>query len=625
MTMDLQHGSTNAWPEWHQRDAAPDPYRHVVRRRVRRVGAALTALLVAAATVVLPVASAGAVPQFANIDETRYGGTDRYATSLLIAEAVAADAGGHLDRVVMVSGQHWTDAVVAAPLAGALGAPVLATPPGELRSDAAQFLRRTGVSSAVIVGADSDTDGVGPAVVTGLEALNISVERVARPDQYATSVAVARRLGTPGNMGGHGRTAIVASGEVFADALVAGAFAARGHHPILLTKPHVLRGDVARYITETGVEHVMLMGGTAALREAIEDSIEALGIRVTRLAGATRYDTAVAAAKLAVRRYSLTCFTDRRFGLARADVPFDSFSAAPLLARLCTPLLLADPDTIPSATAAYLDQLRASIASGADDTVAVHIFGGDAAISQTATEDYLGSGKSGVSCDIELGDKPVPIIGDVDATHPVWSPDCSRIAYVSRDAIWTASVDGTSRVRLTDGSDPDWSPYGKRIALARSVGRRARGETVTHIFVINADGTGRRQLTSATAKDTAPKWSPDGRRVLFERLSLSSESGSGSFLGYPFLATTDAEGRTEVEWDRRVYHSSSHSWTHDGERVSYRDVGGVATVLDDGTDWKPVWPVTLSDIDYSEYAWSADGCRIALAGTRRLDNGQWES
>ena len=148
----------------------------------------MVAVLVTAVTLMLPAAPASAVSNLSEIEVTRYGGADRYATSLRIAEAFADGAGGRLEQVVLVSGQQWTDAVVAAPLAGALEAPVLTTPSSELRSDAAAFLRRTGVSDALIVGADSDTDGVGPSVVTELEALGISVERVTRPDQYATSV-----------------------------------------------------------------------------------------------------------------------------------------------------------------------------------------------------------------------------------------------------------------------------------------------------------------------------------------------------------------------------------------------------------------------------------------------------
>ena len=424
----------------------------------------------------------------------------------------------------------------------------------------------------------------------------------------------------------HGRTAIVASGRVFADALVAGPFAARGRHPILLTKPSIFRRDVARYLTETDVEHVILMGGTGALPEIIEESITDLGIEVTRLAGATRYDTAVAAAELAVRRYSLTCFTERRAGLARGQVPFDSFSAAPLLARLCAPLLLADPDSVPVPTARYLNQARTGIGSFTGDKLDVHIFGGNAAVSDTAIDDYLAGGTAvGVECDLELGSKPRAIIDDVDAILPVWSPDCRRFAYTHNREIWTADVDGGNRVKLTRGIFPDWSPDGKRIAFSRSTDRVEHGRYVEHIHAVNIDGTDEAQLTRAVASDLAPRWSPDGRRILFRRIDLSAAPDPDDIFGNRHLVIIDADGRNETDVDARAFYERAHFWTHDGERISVENPGGVATVRDDGSDWKPVWPVTLSDIRFGEYAWSPDGCRIALVNRVRHDDGLYES
>ena len=332
----------------------------------------------------------------------RYGGADRYATSLSIAEAVAAEAGGSLEWAVLVSGERWTDAVVAAPVAGSLGAPVLITPPSELRADALAFLQRVGVAKALVVGpedagaGDGPGRGVGAAVVDALEGAGIGVERIAGSDRFGTSVAAARRV-TPGVMPGLGRTAIVASGDVFADALVAGPFAAHGNHPVLLTAPDSLNDGVAGYLTEANIEHVVLMGGTAALAPGVEASIRGLGLSVTRLAGTTRYDTAVKAAELVDGRYSDTagkdCFVTSTIGLARARVPFDSFSAAPLLGRLCAPLVLADPGSIPADTAAYLDRARA-----ANDSVGLRVFGGDAAVSQAGLDAYF-SGEEAASGD----------------------------------------------------------------------------------------------------------------------------------------------------------------------------------------------------------------------------------
>ena len=354
----------------------------------------LAVLVVLGGLVMLPAAAAGAaVGDASDVSVVRYGGADRYATSLVVAEAFAAEAGGSLSSVVLVSGERWRDAVVAAPVAGTLGAPVLMTPPGELRGDALGFLERVGVSNAVVVGpeggggAHGSGRGVEAAVLAGLAGAGISAERVAGADRFATSVAAAREV-TPGVMPGLGRTVIVASADVFADALVAGPFAARGVHPMLLSPPDELPSEVASFLGTSGIEHVVLMGGTAALSTSVESAIKGLGVSVTRLAGTTRYDTAVKAAELVTGLYGSNagedCFTTGTIGIARARVPFDSFSAAPLLGRLCAPLLLADPKQIPADTAAFLDGAREVNA-----TVDLRVFGGNAAVSQAAIDAYL--------------------------------------------------------------------------------------------------------------------------------------------------------------------------------------------------------------------------------------------
>ena len=64
---------------------------------VRKYMLLLSAIVVTASSVLGPVTAAGAVAKLSDVDVSRYGGADRYATSLRIAEAVAMDAGGSLD------------------------------------------------------------------------------------------------------------------------------------------------------------------------------------------------------------------------------------------------------------------------------------------------------------------------------------------------------------------------------------------------------------------------------------------------------------------------------------------------------------------------------------------------
>ena len=118
---------------------------------------------------------------------------------------------------------------------------MLLTQADGLTDDASSFLTEAGVSEVVVVGA---SDVVSQQAIDGLAAFG-SVQRISGADPSAASVEVAERIGTPGTMPGHRTTAIVASSEVFVDAMVAGGFAARGAHPVLLTSRDELDDGVS--------------------------------------------------------------------------------------------------------------------------------------------------------------------------------------------------------------------------------------------------------------------------------------------------------------------------------------------------------------------------------------------
>ena len=396
---------------------------------------------------------------------------------------------------------------------------------------------------------------------------------------------------------------------------------------MLLTPRTRLHQGVASYLSNAQIEHVVIMGGTAALSDAVSDSITALGVDVTRLDGATRYDTAVEAANLVTGRYDDGCFTSRRIGLARARVPFDSFSAAPLLARLCAPLLLADPGAIPAATAEYLTQARNTAASSGDASIDVRVLGGNAAVSQTAINAYLRSGttttsfstgQSDVMCDFELGNKPRELLGDGFASNPVWSPDCTRIAYLDEEAaIWTADLDGSDPVRVTGGYSQDeedgshaWSPDGSRLAFSRYSGEFVHSEPMSHIFVVNADGTGQVQLTDAVADDDSPSWSPDGEQIVFQRHNLEATPRTYSFnVRDEYLVSIDADGRNETPLTRGGVAEHEPQWSPRGDLIAYGSDGDLWIMRPDGTYPRPVAVLVAQSPGYS---WSPDGTAIAL-------------
>jgi Tol biopolymer transport system component len=158
----------------------------------------------------------------------------------------------------------------------------------------------------------------------------------------------------------------------------------------------------------------------------------------------------------------------------------------------------------------------------------------------------------------------------VYTAEAVVSPDGKRIVFTSlKDGdldIYTMNVDGTDVKRLTttEGYDggPWWSPDGTKIAyrawhpvdsalttyrqlLAQRLVRPNRME----LWVMNADGSGQRQITQLGGANFGPSWTPDGSRLIFSSNYLRPRSGNFDL----YLVNLDGSGleqvTTEVSFD----------------------------------------------------------------------------
>ncbi len=113
-----------------------------------------------------------------------------------------------------------------------------------------------------------------------------------------------------------------------------------------------------------------------------------------------------------------------------------------------------------------------------------------------------------------------------------WSPDGSEILFISDrspnadqffnyDIFTVKPSDGSiRRITATENAEyyPKWSPDGKMIAyLATKRGLTDRETTMedTHVWVMNADGSGRHMLAMLDARQGPPQWAPDGHRIFF--------------------------------------------------------------------------------------------------------------
>lgn len=385
--------------------------------RVGRRFVPMIAALVAVAGFALAGPPAAAA---VSVETPRIAGVDRYATSAEVSEVAFPNGSS---RVVIASGSSFPDGLAASALAGDLDAPVLLVPSGgPLPSSTKAELTRLGATSARIIGGQA---AVSAAVASELEAVGLTVSRIGGADRFDTAALVARRIGADGIGAFDGlRTAFLATGATFPDALAASAPGFSGVHPILLTATGTLSPPAAAAIRDLGIQQVIIMGGTAAVSSSVENSIERTGavVTTTRIAGADRGATAKELADLLVEPRPDGFGYGATQAVITSGIAFpDALAAGPLAGREEAPILFASPTT--DAAASFLRAHRATIAT-------LTIVGGLAAVtaSQVAVLDEAATLPSNQSFVVTPSSAQVLPSAPYSATSP-----STYIPYVARD------------------------------------------------------------------------------------------------------------------------------------------------------------------------------------------------
>ena len=174
-----------------------------------------------------------------------------------------------------------------------------------------------------------------------------------------------------------------------------------------------------------------------------------------------------------------------------------------------------------------------------------------------------------------------------------WSPDGDRLAFGSyvadlatgerrRTAISVVAADGSDLRRVTTrpgllGEGVSWSPDGRLIAYTGLPdGPSGPGSTTDDpsipypprdVFVIGADGTGERNLTTTPALETGPEWSPDGDALAFE----TAADGEAHR-----LTTIRMNGPTPVGASAIGPESPWFVWSPDGTRLLWLELTPLA-------------------------------------------------
>ena len=240
---------------------------------------------------------------FINGEELNYriAGANRYETSYRIAMEKYGEKGA--ETLILVRGDseegvpQVVDALSASGIAGVKKAPIMINPKDRLHDMVVKAINDLGVKEVLIVGG---TMAISEEVEDELLNLKdgITCHRIEGRNRYYTAAEVAKQV-LPVS---ESRTVLLAGGDAYVDALVAGSYAHEKGVPILLTGQH-LNLATKEILLDYQIENIIIVGGPAVVPESVREELEDLvsgtvkRVEGTDEEGKNRFGTSIRFAK----------------------------------------------------------------------------------------------------------------------------------------------------------------------------------------------------------------------------------------------------------------------------------------------------------------------------------------
>lgn len=196
--------------------------------------------------------------------------------------------------------------------------------------------------------------------------------RLAGKDRYQTAALISAQAYPNG-----AEVVIIASGSSFPDALSVSPLASKLNAPVLLVQKNKVPTSIQAELNRLDPSHVIVVGGTGAVSQAVANAASKKADKLTRLSGPTRYETSLAIAKYGWKDGANAAFIATGTNFA------DALAAGPAAGKSDAPLLLVPKKTSPTTNAVRAEVQRLQVQR-------LHVTGGTGAVSAAVLKSVAG-------------------------------------------------------------------------------------------------------------------------------------------------------------------------------------------------------------------------------------------